>query len=88
MTYLNFNDIIKKLKYALYVNMRCFIFQIFKFLKLGMNIYINSNTLDKIFSFQRTHDLKVLVSTIRVTTTVSKSTMNVITYLLYEYVCY
>lgn len=42
-----------------------------------MDMYNNSSTQDKIFNFQKTNDLKVLISTIRLTTTISKNSINV-----------
>jgi len=42
-------------------------------------MYNNSNTQDKILTFQKTSDLKVLISTIRLTTTITKNSVNVST---------
>lgn len=42
-----------------------------------MDMYNNSNSQEKIFNFQKTNDLKVLISTIRLTTTISKNSINV-----------
>lgn len=41
------------------------------------DIYNNSSSLEKIFNFQKTSDLKVLITTIRVTTTVTRNSVNV-----------
>lgn len=40
-------------------------------------MFNNSTTQDKIFNFQKTTDLKVLISTIRLTTTITKNNINV-----------
>jgi len=48
-----------------------------------MDMYNNSSTQEKIFNFQKTNDLKVLISTIRLTTTISKNSINVSIILLY-----
>lgn len=40
-------------------------------------MYNNSSTQEKIFNFQKTSDLKVLISTIRLTTTITKNSVNV-----------
>jgi len=41
------------------------------------DIYNNSSSLEKIFNFQKTSDLKVLITTIRLTTTVTRNSVNV-----------
>lgn len=40
-------------------------------------MYNNSSTQDKILNFQKTHDLKALISTIRLTTNLSRNSVNV-----------
>lgn len=40
-------------------------------------MFSNSTTLEKIFNFQKTTDLKALISTIRLTTTITKNNINV-----------
>lgn len=68
-----------------YLNCSVF-FQILKFLKLIMDIYKNSSTQEKILNFHNTPDLKILISTIRLTTTISKNSVNVsISILLFLY---
>jgi len=52
-------------------------FQVYKLLMLIKDIYNNSSCLEKIFNFQKTSDLKVLITTIRVTTTVTRNSVNV-----------
>jgi len=42
-----------------------------------MDIYNNSSTQEKILSFQKTTDLKLLISNIRLTTTITKNSVNV-----------
>jgi hypothetical protein len=54
-----------------------FLFQIIQFLKLIFDIFNNSSTTEKIFNFQKTSDLKVLINTIRLTTTITKNNINV-----------
>jgi len=49
------------------------------------DIYNNSSSLDKIFNFQKTSDLKVLITTIRVTTTVTRNSVNVSISNIYVY---
>lgn len=41
------------------------------------DIYNNSSSLEKIFNFQKTSDLKVLITKIRLTTTVTRNSVNV-----------
>lgn len=52
-------------------------FQVLKFLMLIKEMYNNSSTPEKIFNFQKTSDLKVLVTTIRLTTTITRNSVNV-----------
>lgn len=40
-------------------------------------MFNNSTTTEKIFNFQKTSDLKALISTIRLTTTITKNNINV-----------
>lgn len=40
-------------------------------------MYNSSNTQDKVLNFQKTNDLKALISTIRLTTNVSRNSVNV-----------
>lgn len=48
-------------------------------------IYNNSSSLEKIFNFQKTSDLKVLITTIRLTTTVTRNSVNVSIVNIYIY---
>jgi len=41
------------------------------------DIYNNSSSPEKIFNFQKTSDLKVLITTIRLNTTVTRNSVNV-----------
>jgi len=41
------------------------------------DIYNNSSTPEKIFNYQKTSDLKELITTIRLTTTVTRNSVNV-----------
>lgn len=69
------------LSFFLLLLLKCIIlilyFQISKFLKLIVNMYDKSNTPEKILNFQKTNDLKMLISQIRVTTTITKNSINV-----------
>lgn len=40
-------------------------------------MYNNSSTQDKILNFQKTNDMKTLISQIRVTTTITRNSVNV-----------
>jgi len=48
-------------------------------------IYNNSSSLEKILNFQKTSDLKVLITTIRLTTTVTRNSVNVSIVNIYIY---
>lgn len=50
--------------------------EVYKLLMLIKDIYNNSSSLEKIFNFQKTSDLKVLITTIRLTTTVTRNSVN------------
>jgi len=41
------------------------------------DIYNNSSTPEKIFNYQKTSDLKELINTIRLTTTITRNSVNV-----------
>lgn len=41
------------------------------------DIYNNSSTQEKIFNYQKTSDLKELINTIRLTTTITRNSVNV-----------
>ncbi|XP_025202207.1 transcription-associated protein 1-like [Melanaphis sacchari] len=56
----------------------CLKAEIYKLLMLIKDIYNNSSTLEKIFNFQKTSDLKELITTIRLTTTVTRNSVNYI----------
>lgn len=51
------------------------------------DIYNNSSTSEKIFNYQKTSDLKELINTIRLTTTITRNSVNVsIGIFLYIYI--
>lgn len=54
-----------------------YLFQIIQFLKLIIDIYNNSSTSQQILNFQKSADFNILISTIRLTTTVTKNSTNV-----------
>lgn len=56
----------------------CLKAEIYKLLMLIKDIYNNSSTPEKIFSYQKTSDLKELINTIRLTTTITRNSVNYI----------
>ncbi|XP_029341770.1 transformation/transcription domain-associated protein isoform X2 [Acyrthosiphon pisum] len=50
--------------------------EVYRLLMLIKDIYNNSSSPEKIFNFQKTSDLKVLITTIRLTTTVTRNSVN------------
>lgn len=54
-----------------------FFVQVGIFLKLMIDLLIKSSTQDKVLNFQKTNDIKTLISQIRVTTTITKNSVNV-----------
>lgn len=54
-----------------------FFVKVGSFLKLIIDMYNKSSTQDKILNFQKTNDIKTLISQIRVTTTITRNSVNV-----------